>query len=306
MPDAPRQTRSYLMQLFERQRLHPRTDLGQNFLIDVNTIELVVREAELTRDDVVLEVGAGTGGMTTFLAQAAGHVVSVEIDRNMHRFAAAATATCDNVTLLNVDALAGKNRLAPEVLDAVHQQLAASPERRLKLVANLPYSVATPVVSHLVATELPWTRMVITIQFELAQRMAAAPRESAYGALPVWLQSQCRVTLLRKVPPTSFWPRPQVDSAVVRLDPAPDLSAAIDDREFLHDFIRRLFQQRRKLLRGVLASMYRQDLAKAEIDQILSELGLGGSTRAEELDVATLVRLSNRFRKGVPQASSAQ
>jgi 16S rRNA (adenine1518-N6/adenine1519-N6)-dimethyltransferase len=284
------------MQLFERQGLHPRTDLGQNFLIDLNTIEFVVREAELTRDDVVLEVGAGTGGMTTFLAQGAGHVVSVEIDRNMHHFATAATAIFDNVTLLNADALASKSRLAPEVIDVVQSQLAVSPERRLKLVANLPYSVATPVVSNLVATDLPWTRMLITIQLELAERMTAAPRESAYGALPVWLRAQCRVTLLKKVPPTSFWPRPQVDSAVVRLDPAPELRATIDDREFFHDFIRRLFQQRRKLLRGVLSSMYRQELSKSNIDDLLSDQGLGGSARAEELDVATLVRLSNRMR----------
>lgn len=295
LPEPQRQTRSYLRQLFERQGLHPRTDLGQNFLIDVNLIEFVVRSAELTKDDVVLEVGPGTGGMTTFMAREAGHVISVEIDRNMFRLASEATAGSDNVTLLNTDALQSKHRLAPALLEAIEQQLAVSPERQLKLVANLPYNAATPVMSNLVASELPWTRMVVTIQYELGERMASGPSSPHYGALPVWLQSQCNVMLLRKIGPTAFWPRPKVDSAVVQVDPAPDRRALIDDRAFFHDFIRRLFQQRRKLLRSVLAAMFKRELGKEGIDQVLASLSIGESARAEELPVSTLVQLGNRI-----------
>ena len=287
------------MRLFEAEGIHPRSDFGQNFLIDLNILESIVRAAELNCYDVVLEVGPGTGGLTTFLARDAGHVVSVELDTHMHRLAARATAACPNVTLIQGDALANKNRLSPELLAAVETQLAFAPERQLKLVANLPYSVATPVVSNLVATELPWTLMVITIQYELGLRMSAEPGSNHYGALAVWLQSQARVRILRKLGPAVFWPRPGVDSAVVRIDPDPERRARIIHRGFFHDFIRRLFQQRRKRLRAVLAGMYAPELDKPAIDALLAAQGLPETARAEDLPVETLVQLGNRFHAAV-------
>jgi 16S rRNA (adenine1518-N6/adenine1519-N6)-dimethyltransferase len=302
---AERQTRSHLMRLFERHGFRPRTNLGQNFLIDLNIIEFVVREAELTSQDVVLEVGAGTGGMTTFLARVAGHVVSVELDRNMYQFAREATAAYPNVTLLNQDALKNKNRFAPEVLEAVTGQLRNDPASRLKLVANLPYSVATPVVSNLVATELPWDRIVVTIQYELGLRMQAQPGDEHYGALSVWLQSQCRVEMLKKLGPTVFWPRPKVDSAIMKLVPDPVGRSRIADRPFFHDFIRRVFNYRRKLLRSVVCGMYRKELAKNEVDEVLASLGLGESARAEELDVASHLELAKRLGQALERKRSA-
>ncbi|MCA9053751.1 MAG: ribosomal RNA small subunit methyltransferase A [Planctomycetaceae bacterium] len=295
MHDALRQTRSYLMRLFQSEGINPRSDLGQNFLIDLNIIDFIVRSAELTLDDVVLEVGPGTGGMTTFLGQDAAHVVSVELDANMHRLASQATADCPNVTLLNCDALRDKNHLADELLTEVRRQLGVDDERRLKLVANLPYAVATPVVSNLVATDLPWTRMVITIQYELGLRMRARPGSSHYGALAVWLQSQARVRMLKKLGPKVFWPRPGVDSAVVQIDPAPERRARIADRGFFHEFIRRLFQQRRKRLRAVLGQMYKEPLGKPVVNRLLAELDLPDTSRAEDMDVPTLIRVANRF-----------
>ena len=127
----------------------------------------------------------------------------------MHELARRMVEPFENVTLLRTDALKTKNRFHPEVLAAVDDALRVDPDRRLKLVANLPYNIATPVVSNLVATELPWSRMVVTIQYELGQRMQAKPSTSHYGSLAVWLQSQCQVKLLRKVGPTVFWPRPE-------------------------------------------------------------------------------------------------
>lgn len=284
------------MQLFERHGFHPRSDRGQNFLIDINIVEYVVRQAHLTRDDVVLEIGAGTGGMTTFMASEAGHVVSVELDSNMHMLASEAVKSFENVTLLGLDALKTKNQFAPEVLAVIDRELRVSPDRRLKLVANLPYNIATPVVSNLVATDLPWDRQIVTIQFELGLRMQARPRTSHYGSLAVWLQSQCDVKMLKKLAPTVFWPRPKVDSAIMRIDPNPRRKAKIDDREFFHKEIRRVFNFRRKFLRSVLCSMYRKELSKPEVDQILNSMGFSPNARAEELDVATHVELSNRFR----------
>lgn len=287
------------MQRFEAGGFHPRTDLGQNFLIDLNILGYIVDQAELGQDDVVLEVGAGTGGMTAFLAQQAGAVVSVEIDKRIFSLTQEAVAGFQNVTLFNCDALANKNNFNSEVLAAIQKELAVDPRRRLKLVANLPYSVATPIVSNLVASELPWTTMVITIQYELGDRMRSKPGTGDYSALSVWLQSQCAVKIMKKLGPTVFWPRPGVDSAVVRLIAEPERRAEIVDREFFHDFIRRLFTQRRKHLRSVLVGMYRQQLEKNQIDAALQPFQFKEGVRAEELDVATLVKISNAIRQVV-------
>jgi 16S rRNA (adenine1518-N6/adenine1519-N6)-dimethyltransferase len=305
MSDARRQTRTHLMGLFEKTGLHPRSDLGQNFLIDLNLLEFVVRSADLSRRDVVLEVGAGTGGMTAFMAKEAAAVVSVEVDRNMAAMAREAVAGFDNVTLINADALKNKNRFRPEVIEAIRAELAKDPARRLKLVANLPYSIATPVVSNLVASDLPWDRMVITIQYELAQRMVAGPGKSNYGALSVWLQSQAYVKLLKRLPPSVFWPRPQVNSAIVQLVPAPNRAGGMADRVFVQDFLRRLFAQRRKLMRSVIVGMYSRQLDKPEVDAILDELGFGPKARAEELEPYQLVKLGNRLQEAVTRKGTA-
>lgn len=295
MNEAERQTRSHLMALFQRHGFNPRRDLGQNFLIDVNLVEFIANSAELTSRDVVLEVGAGTGGMTAFLVRKAGHVVSVELDENVFPLAQEAVADADNVTLLKTDVLHNKNTLSPEVLSVVQEKLDAIPDSRLKLVSNLPYNVATPVVSNLVATELPWKRMVITIQLELGQRMTAKPGTSHYGALSAWLQAQCFVKILKRLGSQVFWPRPKVNSAIVLLRPQSERRGLIHDRDFYHDFVRRLFHQRRKLMRGVLKGMYRKQIEKPVVDEILAEMNFQEGARAEQQSVDRLVALANRF-----------
>jgi 16S rRNA (adenine1518-N6/adenine1519-N6)-dimethyltransferase len=292
------------MELFRQHGFNPRTDLGQNFLIDLNLVEYIVDQAQLGPDDVVLEVGSGTAGMTAMMAPRAGAVVSVEDDTRMFALAQEVVAPLDNVTLLNCDALRHKNQLSPQVLDVVRERLERDPRRRLKLVSNLPYNIATPIVSNLVATELPWVRMVVTIQWELAQRMTAKPGQGHYGALSVWLGSQCRTKVLKRLRPAVFWPRPQVDSAILRLAPDTDARGAIHNRRFFHDFLRRLFHQRRKFLRGVLAGMYRKQLQKPEIDAVLQEISLPEGIRAEQLEIPTLVALSNQIRAAIDERAS--
>lgn len=295
MDQPERQTRSRLMQLFNEQGYHPRHDLGQNFLIDLNLLEFVVQAASLGPQDVVLEVGTGTGGMTNFLADQAGYVVSVEIDPRVHSLAGKSTAGRTNVTLLNCDVLKSKNQLQPTVLDELRTRIEAIPSGRLKLVANLPYSVATPVISNLIATGLPWELMVVTIQWELALRMQAGPHSADYGALSVWLQSQCRVEILKRLPPSVFWPRPKVDSAIVRILPDLDRAKNLGDRQFFQDFVRRLFTQRRKHLRGVLAGMYKPQLDRETIEELLNAQALEPNVRAEELEPDRLVEISRRL-----------
>lgn len=290
---AARQTRSHLQKLLGDRGWHPRHDLGQNFLVDVNLVEFVVRSAELTEQDVVLEVGPGSGGMTTFLAEQAGRVVSIEIDPRMAELASQATARFTNVRIRNIDALRNKNHLADELLSDVRAALAEIPEARLKLVANLPYCVATPVISNLIATDLPWTKMVVTVQYEMAERMAAAPGGDQYSGLAVWLQAQADVQILKKLGPTVFWPRPKVDSAVVQVDRNFTKQAGITDRAGFQEFIRTLFTQRRKALRTVLAGMYKGRIDKAGLDQVLAGLGLEETIRAERLTPEILVLLAS-------------
>ncbi|MCH2202770.1 MAG: 16S rRNA (adenine(1518)-N(6)/adenine(1519)-N(6))-dimethyltransferase RsmA [Fuerstiella sp.] len=295
MKDASRQTRQQLMSLFREHGFNPRSDLGQNFLIDINLIEFVVRAAEISRDDLILEVGTGTGGMTALLAQQAGQVVSVEVDPKMHALASHITRHCDNVTLINRDILRNKNTLSPEIVDLLRQETAKRPDGQLKLVANLPYSVATPVISNLVASDLQWSRIVATIQLELGEKMTAEPGSGSYGALSVWLQSQCSVRIIRRMGPQVFWPRPKVQSAIVSIRRHDGRAERIDDRPFFLDFIRRLFHHRRKLVRSVLCGMYSKQMSRKDVDTILAELDHDPESRAEQLDVNELLRLANRF-----------
>lgn len=307
MKDVARQTRTHLMSLLRRHGLNPRGDLGQNFLIDVNLIEFAVRRADLSEQDVVLEVGTGTGGMTAFLAQQAGRVISVDIDKNMSKLAQEAVADSDNVTLINCDILKNKNTLASEVTDVIRQRLAEVPDSRLKLVANLPYSVATPVISNLIASDLPWQRMVCTIQWELAVKMASEHARSTYAALSVWIQSQASVRILRRLGPNVFWPRPKVDSAIVSIWRYQDAADRILDRPFFQDFLRRMFSQRRKHIRSTLCGMYSKQLSKSEVDQLLADLQFNPETRGELLPVAELIRLGNgvyRRIQGIPEPAA--
>jgi 16S rRNA (adenine1518-N6/adenine1519-N6)-dimethyltransferase len=295
MKNEVRQTRSHLMDLFARHGFHPRTDFGQNFLIDLNLVDVLAREGRLGPKDVVLEVGTGTGSLTTQLAAFAAEVITVEIDDRMVKLAHEVIDPLENVTLLHRDALKNKNHFSEEVLELIAERLAEDSGRRLKLVANLPYSIATPIVSNLVATDIDWERIVVTIQWELAERMTAAPSTRDYGALSVWLQAQCHVKTLRRLSPTVFWPRPKVQSAIVRLVPDPVGKRRIIDRVFFQDFLRRGFQQRRKHFRGVLAGMYRKQISKADIDSAMAETGIPEKTRAEQIEVAGLVELGNRL-----------
>lgn len=293
------------MELFQKQGFHPRHDLGQNFLIDLNLIDFVVRAADVGPEDVVLEVGTGTGSLTTFLSIRAAHVVSVEVDDHVYGLAQETTAEYPNITLLHCDALKNKNHLNPLVLEQLQAQLSVSPERKLKLVANLPYCVATPVISNLIAGDLPWECIVATIQWELGLKMKAQPGSEDYGALSAWLQSQARVKVLKKLGPMVFWPRPTVDSAVIRILPDAKLQGKIVDPPFFHDFMRRVFGMRRKLLRSVLVAMYGSQIGKPGVDAALAPFKLTEGTRAEALDPKLLVQISNAFHAALHPTQSA-
>ncbi len=298
---SPRQTLGHLRSLLDRHQLRPKSKLGQNFLIDLNLLDLIVRTAELTRDDFVLEVGSGTGSLTTRLAQVAGAVLSVEIDPSFFALACEATSGHPNVHLIRADVLKTKNEINPDVFAALDELLRRtnrdSPATpfNLKLVANLPYAVATPLLANLLISGRPFERMVTTVQWEIAERLTARPRTKAYGALAVLVQSLADVSLVRRVAASVFWPRPQVASAIVLVRPNAAKRARVGDVVRFRNFLRDLYTQRRKNLRGALAGGPGGRRDKAEVDRILGELDIAGTRRAEELSIEDHLRLSEVF-----------
>jgi 16S rRNA (adenine1518-N6/adenine1519-N6)-dimethyltransferase len=294
------QTQSFLIRRFADVGIQPNTKRGQNFLIDQNLLRLLVESAQLEAHDVVLEVGTGTGSLTAMMAPLAAAVVSVEIDPQVHQLASEELIDFDNVRLLVQDALRNKNNLAPDVIDVLRRELAVGPERRLKLVANLPYAIATPVISNLLAGELVPASMTVTIQKELADRMMAHPSTKDYSALSVWMQSQCRIELVRVMPPSVFWPRPKVQSAILHVVVDGKLRERVPDLAFFHEFVRSMFFHRRKFLRSELASAFKGQLTKTDADEIMHAIALGPTTRAEELDVDTMLRLCETVRARLP------
>jgi 16S rRNA (adenine1518-N6/adenine1519-N6)-dimethyltransferase len=302
---SPRQTISFLMQRFREAGIHPITKFGQNFLVDLNLLQLLADAAEIGPQDVVLEVGTGTGALTALLAAKAGAVVTVEIDRHLYQLASEQLIDCPNVTMLQQDALKNKNRFHPRVVEVVREQLAAAPGRRLKLVANLPYSVATPVLSNLLSWDCLPVSMTATIQKELAERITARPGTKDYSALSVWIQSQCDTAILRLMPPTVFWPQPKVASAIVQIVPRAEKRGRIPELAFFQGFVRAVFFHRRKYLRSELASAFQDALDKPAVDAILAQQGLPPAIRAEELSVDALLLLCEAVRGRLRSAASS-
>src|SRR5947209_13386042 len=254
---APRQTLSYVKSLLDSRGLRPKNKLGQNFLIDLNLLDLIVRTAELDRRDLALEIGTGTGGLTTRIAEHAGAVLSVELDPVIHELARELVGPLPNARLIRADALRTKNDLNPDVLASLAEMRQAFHCERVKLVANLPYAITTPVVGNLLLSDVPVERMVVTVQWEIAERLMAKPGTADYGALAVLVQSLTVVELVRKLSPAVFWPRPLVESAIVKLTPSAakrgHVTEMVSDMRAFRMFLRDLYVHRRKNLRGALA-----------------------------------------------------
>jgi 16S rRNA (adenine1518-N6/adenine1519-N6)-dimethyltransferase len=282
---SPRQTLSYIKGLLHSRRLIPKNKMGQNFLIDLNLLDLVVRTAELTREDCVLEVGTGTGSLTTRLADQAGAVFTVELDAEFYEMARQLLAAWPNVRQMHGDALAGKNELSRHMLDGWDGLAKEMGLTRRKLVANLPYAIATPLVANLLIAGVPIERMVVMVQWEVAERMVAAPGTKDFGALAVLLQSIADTEIVRRIAPTNFWPRPEVDSAIVLIKPNAEKAKRVPDLKAWRAFLRDLYTQRRKNLRQALSGWPQGRRDKAEVDAKLAAAGFDGSARAETLSV---------------------
>lgn len=293
---SERQTFSYLSQQLNYAGVRPKTKYGQNFLIDLNLLDLLVRSGEIENRDVVLEVGTGAGSLTSRMALMAGQVVTIEIDPELANIARRELASYGNVTLLQTDALKNKNTMQEEILEELRRKMSQEPNARFKLIANLPYNIATPLISNLLTANPRPELMVITIQKELAERITAKPRTKDYSALSIWMQSQCDCEIVRIMAPSVFWPRPKVDSAILKVRFNEEKRARIVDVEFFHQTVRALFFHRRKFLRSTLISAMKDQLSREVVDQILVDLGFGPEARAEELSIEQMIELVDRCR----------
>ena len=302
---STRQTVSYLRNRLREVGIEPDKRLGQNFLIDLNLIELLANSAQLGPMDVVLEVGTGMGSLTGLMAPHAGHIVTVEIDAGLSQIAAEELESFSNITMLQQDALRNKNNIHDAVRETVAKKLTTIDKASFKLVANLPYKIATPLISNLLHWETTPSLMVVTIQKELADRLMAVPSTKDYSALSIWVQSVADVELVRDLPPSVFWPPPKVNSAIIRITLQHAKRARLPDLNFYHTFVRSLFFHRRKFLRSVLISAFKQQLDKSDVDDVLEDSQFNAKMRAEQLTVEEIRELCELFRQKLETKSNS-
>lgn len=294
-PPQIRQTLGFIRARLAERGIGPKSKLGQNFLIDLNLLDVLVQSAELSRDDLVLEIGSGTGSLTARLVESAGAVLGVEIDPDLFPLVSDLLDKHANLRLLHADALRRKNELNPAIGAALDEMKEQFHLRHVKLVANLPYAVATPVIANLLISDHMPERMVVTVQWEIAERLAAAPGTSHYAALAVLVHSLADVRVVRRLPPSVFWPRPLVESAIVVICPDPVKRAHVGNVPAFRNFLRDLFVHKRKSLRAALIGWPHGRKDKAAVDQLLLELQIPGTVRAQELNSEQHLCLSRAF-----------
>jgi len=283
-------TAAELKRLFAERGIRPNRGRGQNFLVDARAMRFVADAAKLGPSDVVLEPGPGTGGLTGILAERAGAVVAVELDRKLHALASEGLAGYPNVTVLHADIMARGDGIAPEALDAVETALSEIPGGRLKVVANLPYRVSTAFIAAMLRAVRVPDDMVVTVQREVADRLLAEPGDEAYGYLSVIVQAAAQVRRLKRLPPAAFWPAPEVDSAVVRIAPHPHRPDA-EILEALERVASALFTHRRK---KAASGLHRISLAKTRdaARGLLEKVGASPDARPEDLTVSQFLALA--------------
>ena len=261
---------------------------GQNFLIDTHVLERIIEASEITKDDFVLEIGPGIGTMTQYLAEAAREVTAVEIDDALIPILKDTLKEWDNVTVLHGDILKTDIR---KIADEKNQG------RPIKVVANLPYYITTPIIMGLFESHVPIDSITIMVQKEVADRMQVGPGTKDYGALSLAVQYYAKPEIVANVPPNCFMPRPKVGSAVIRLTRHEQCPVEVEDEKFMFRVIRASFNQRRKTLANGLNNAPDIQVSKEDIAKALEELGVGASIRGETLTLEQFARLSNILKK---------
>lgn len=260
---------------------------GQNFLIDTHVLDKIIAAADITKEDFVLEIGPGIGTMTQYLCEYAREVAAVEIDRNLIPILEDTLSGYDNVEVINEDILkVDIAKLAAEKNDA----------KPIKVVANLPYYITTPIIMGLFESHVPIDSITVMVQKEVADRMQSEPQTKEYGALSLAVQYYAEPEIVANVPPNCFMPRPKVGSAVIRLTRHEKPPVEIEDEKLMFRIIRASFNQRRKTLANGLNNAPDIPLSKEQIQECILDLGLPLTIRGEALSLEQFAQLSNRIK----------
>ena len=257
---------------------------GQNFLIDGHVLDKIIAGAGVTKDDMVLEIGPGIGTMTQYLAEAAGKVVAVEIDRNLLPILQESLADYDNVKVIHADVLS---------LDLEKLVQEENGGRPIKVVANLPYYITTPIIMALFEQHVPLANVTVMVQKEVAARMKSGPGSKDYGALSLAVQYYAEPYIVANVPCNCFMPRPNVDSAVIRLTRYEEPPVQVKDEKMLFKIIRASFNQRRKTLQNGLNNSSELNFTKDQIAAAIAEAGFSPSVRGEALTLEQFAKLTD-------------
>ena len=263
---------------------------GQNFLIDPHVLDKIIGESGIEKEDMILEIGPGIGTMTQYLAEAAREVVAIEIDKNLIPILEDTLSEYKNITVINQDVL--KVDLRKLVMEK-------NQGRPIKVVANLPYYITTPIIMELLESKLPIESITIMVQKEVAERMQQTPGSKEYGALSLAVQYYAKPEIVANVPPNCFMPRPKVGSAVIRLTLHQNPVIEVEDEEFMFRLIRASFNQRRKTLINGIGNAPNINVGKEEVKAVLEEMGLSENIRGEILSLEEFARLSNLLRKKI-------
>ena len=274
--------------VLQRHQFHTQKKYGQNFLIDNSVLDRILRAAEIGPQDCVLEIGPGIGTMTQRLAEEAGAVVAVEIDKNLLPVLEDTLSAYENVTVINADILKlDLNRIVKE----------HNGGRPVKVVANLPYYITTPIIMALFEKKVPLHSVTIMVQKEVADRMRVGPGTKDYGALSLAVQYYAKPEIVTKVPAGCFMPKPNVDSAVIRLTRYEKPPVEVEDETWLFAVIRASFNQRRKTLANGLANAGYPGIGRRQVEEVLSAMGLAAAVRGETLTLEQFAELSDRLAK---------
>lgn len=257
---------------------------GQNFLIDTHVLEKIISAAGITKNDCVLEIGPGIGTMTQYLAENAGHVVAVEIDRNLIPILKETLADYDNVTVINEDILRVDIKALAEEYNG---------GKPIKVVANLPYYITTPIIMGLFESGVPIDNITVMVQKEVADRMKEGPGSKDYGALSLAVQYYAEPEIVANIPPNCFIPRPNVGSAVIRLTRHKEMPVEVKDPALMFKIIRASFNQRRKTLQNGLGNAPELPYTKEQIAAAMAEMGLTPTIRGEALSLVQFAQLSD-------------
>lgn len=280
---TPSKTKEYL----NKFKFALKKSLGQNFIIDVNILRNILQVAGVTEEVGVIEIGPGMGALTEQLAISADHVLALEIDQRLKPVLDETLADYDNISVVFEDVL--KSDLSALIEEHFNSN------QRIKLVANLPYYVTTPIIMQLLMTDLPLESITVMIQKEVAERMAAKPNSKSYGSLSIVIQYYTEAVTAKIVPRTVFMPQPNVDSAVLHLTYRTSPPVVVNDEEFFFDLVRASFGQRRKTLRNNLKRYFKDRYDNETIEAKLNQANIDGQRRAESLSIEEFAQLANAF-----------